>query len=103
MTRPAIGFVTGLTAEAKLLEKTGFLVAAGGGWPEGAHRAAERLIGQGAEALVSFGLAGGLEPDARPGTLLVPKAVTEGAETYLCDPALVMFLGGPNGEAILAG
>jgi adenosylhomocysteine nucleosidase len=103
MTRPAIGFVTGLTAEAKLLEKTGFLVAAGGGWPEGAHRAAERLIGQGAEALVSFGLAGGLAPDAAPGALLVPDAVVEGVERYVCDPALIAFLGGSTGDTILAG
>jgi adenosylhomocysteine nucleosidase len=103
MTLPAIGFVTGLTAEAKLLEKTGFLVAAGGGWPEGAHRAAERLIGQGAEALVSFGLAGGLGPDAAPGALLVPAAVVEGAERYFCDPALIAFLGGSTGGTILAG
>jgi adenosylhomocysteine nucleosidase len=103
MTLPAIGFVTGLTAEAKLLEKTGFLVAAGGGWPEGAHRAAERLIGQGAKALVSFGLAGGLGPDAAPGALLVPAAVVEGAARYFCDPALIAFLGGSTGETILAG
>ena len=103
MTFPAIGFVTGLTAEAKLLEKTGFLVAAGGGWPEGASHAALRLIGQGAEALVSFGLAGGLAPDALPGALLVPAAVVEGEERYPCDPALMTFLGGSNGAKILAG
>jgi adenosylhomocysteine nucleosidase len=103
MASPVIGFVTGLTAEARLLEKTGFLVAAGGGWPEGAFRAAERLIGQGAEALVSFGLAGGLGPDVAPGALLVPEAVVEGAQRYCCDPALSRFLGGPTGETILAG
>jgi adenosylhomocysteine nucleosidase len=103
MTLPAIGFVTGLTAEARLLEKTGFLAVAGGGWPEGAYRAAERLIGQGAEALVSFGLAGGLAPDAAPGALLVPAAVMEGAEHYFCDPALIAFLGGSTGETVLAG
>ncbi len=103
MKPSVIGFVTGLTAEARLLEKTGFLVAAGGGWPDGAYRAAERLIGQGAEALVSFGLAGGLAPGAAPGTLLVPHAVAEGAENYPCDRALIAFLGGPAGETILAG
>ncbi len=104
MASPVIGFVTGLTAEARLLEKTGFLVAAGGGWPDGAYRAAERLIGQGAEALISFGLAGGLAPDVAPGTLLVPQAVIEGGERYVCDPALIAFLGGAaGGEAILAG
>src|ERR1700739_853432 len=103
MTYPVIGFVTGLTAEAQLLENTGFLVAGGGGCPEGAYRAAERLIGQGAQALVSFGLAGGLGPDAVPGSVLVPRAVAEGAERYPCDPALIAFLCGSTGDPILAG
>ena len=103
MTHPVIGFVTGLTAEARLLDKSGFLVEAGGGWPDGAYRAAERLIGQGVTALVSFGLAGGLAPGMRPGRLLVPAAVVEGEERYMCDPALMTFLGGSNGAKILAG
>jgi adenosylhomocysteine nucleosidase len=103
MRSSVIGFVTGLTAEARLLEKAGFLVAAGGGWPEGAYRAAERLVGRGAEALVSFGLAGGLAPDVKPGALLVPRAVAEGAEHYPCDLALIAFLGGSTGGTILAG
>ncbi len=103
MTPPIIGFVTGLTAEAALLKKTGFLVAAGGGWPVGAYRAAESSAAQGATALVSFGLAGGLAPDSVPGALLVPDAVVEGQERYPCDPALMAFLGGSTGELILAG
>jgi adenosylhomocysteine nucleosidase len=102
-TLPVIGFVTGLTAEARLLNKSGFLVEAGGGLPDGAYRAAERLIGQGAQALVSFGLAGGLAPGMAPGRLLVPSFVVEGEERYPCDPALITFLGGSNGAKIFAG
>jgi adenosylhomocysteine nucleosidase len=103
MTPPIIGFVTGLTAEAVLLKKTGFLVAAGGGWPEGAYRAAESLVAQGATALVSFGLAGGLAPDSVPGAVLVPASVVEGQKRYKCDSALMAFLGGSTGDTILAG
>ncbi len=68
-----IGFVTGLAAEARLLPAA--LVAIGGGTPTGARHAAERLIAQGAEALVSFGLAGGLDPALPPGTIVIPRAV----------------------------
>ncbi len=68
-----IGFVTGLTAEARLLR--GRLVAVGGGMPAGARAAAERLIACGAEGLVSFGLAGGLDPALMPGTIVIPRAV----------------------------
>src|ERR1700739_245510 len=61
MTYPVIGFVTGLTAEAKLLENTGFLVAAGGGWPGGGlwgPRASDRAGGPGARQLRPRGRAG---------------------------------------------
>ena len=103
MERNAIGFVTGLAAEAKLLRGSGFLVAAGGGLPEGAARAAEDLLAQGARALVSFGLAGGLSPEVEPGTLLVPEVVLEGQRRYVCDAALITLLGGAAGGAIFAG
>ncbi|OYV40978.1 MAG: hypothetical protein B7Z80_03120 [Rhodospirillales bacterium 20-64-7] len=103
MERRKIGFVTGLKAEAALLRDAGFLVAAGGGEPAGAFAAAEALAGQGAEALVSFGLAGGLARALRPGTVLVPTLVLEGPREYPCDPALMRFLGGPSGQRLLAG
>jgi adenosylhomocysteine nucleosidase len=103
MERNKIGFVTGLAAEASLLRQSGFLVGVGGGMPDGAYRAADTLAGQGALALVSFGLAGGLRPDVKPGAVLVPPAVAEGPRTYLCDQALMEFLGGSTGQPIMAG
>lgn len=103
MASEKIGFVTGLAAEAALLRGTGFAVAAGGGTPAGAVLAAERLVAQGATALVSFGLAGGLRADLRPGAVLVPNAVIEDAGRFGCDAALMAWLGGTTGEAILAG
>ncbi len=93
-----IGFVTGLAAEAALLR--GRLVAPGDGTPAGARAAAELLVGQGAQALVSFGLAGGLRPGLAPGAVLVPSGLADGP---VCDPALMAWLGGSTGEPILAG
>lgn len=102
MNQKRIGFVTGLKAEANWLRRTRFLVEVGGGTPDGAMRAAERLIARGAEALVSFGVAGGLSPRLQPGAILVPDAVIDGAQTHICDYGLMEFLGGGTGKPIFA-
>jgi adenosylhomocysteine nucleosidase len=103
MNRERIGIVTGLTAEARWLKRAGFMVRAGGGTPHGAERAAEMLVAEGAQALISFGLAGGLKPGLKPGALLVPPAVIEGNNIYVCDYALMAFLGGSTGAIMMAG
>jgi adenosylhomocysteine nucleosidase len=97
-----IGFIVGLTAEAALLRGTGFAVGVGGGTPAGAETAAARLAGQGAEALISFGLAGGLNVSLAAGAVLVPLSVVEGAARFACDPALMTWLGGADCDALLA-
>ncbi|MBV8703468.1 MAG: hypothetical protein JO118_07120, partial [Acetobacteraceae bacterium] len=75
-----IGIVTGLAAEARIVRRLGWPVAVGGGTPAGAYAAAGGLAGQGATALVSFGLAGGLHPALNAGALLIPEAIlTDGA------------------------
>jgi adenosylhomocysteine nucleosidase len=103
MKRQMIGFVTGLAAEARLLGNTGFMVAVGGGTPEGAARAAKQLLTGGATALISFGLAGGLSRNLANGTIIIPKAVMENARTYPCDYALIERFGGATHDLILAG
>jgi adenosylhomocysteine nucleosidase len=89
-----IGIVTGLTAEARLAAGLG-MARAGGGLPAGAARAAEALVTEGATALISFGLAGGLSPELRPGTLIVPASVSTPTAIYLTDVDLTRMLGGP--------
>jgi adenosylhomocysteine nucleosidase len=79
------------------------LVEAGGGTPAGAEAAAKQLIGQGATALVSFGLAGGLDPVLRPGTVIVPSGVLSDQETLATDPSLAARFGGLTSHMILAG
>jgi adenosylhomocysteine nucleosidase len=56
--------------------------------PERAAGAAVAALAAGADALVSCGFAGGLEPRLRPGAVIVPRRVTtpEGA-SYDTDPA----------------
>ncbi|WP_298284434.1 hypothetical protein [Acidocella sp.] len=102
MERAKIGIVTGLRAEAAWLGRGGFLVRVGGGTPQGAEVAARALLKQGAQALISFGLAGGLAPGLKPGTVLIPPSVLEGRRAYPCDYQLMEYLGGSTGAPILA-
>jgi adenosylhomocysteine nucleosidase len=97
-----IGFVVGLSAEAKLLRRSSFAVGIGGGLPAGATLAAEKLVADGVSALISFGLAGGLNPGLPPGTILVPETVIDEGEFFACDPALIEWLGGANARSIMS-
>jgi adenosylhomocysteine nucleosidase len=44
-------------------------------------------------AVVSFGLAGGLDPSLSPGTMIVASGVVAGTDRFECPPALVQVLG----------
>lgn len=77
------GVVTGLRAEAKLLRGLP-LVACAGTEPETAARA---LLAAGATRLVSFGLAGGLDPALPPGTLVLATEVIADGQCWPTDPA----------------
>jgi adenosylhomocysteine nucleosidase len=70
-----VAVVTGLLAEARCLRGLKMRIACTGGSAERAHAEALRLVAGGASALVSFGLAGGLVPELRPGDLLLPETV----------------------------
>ncbi len=63
----------------------------------------ERLRACGISGLVSFGLAGGLDPALAPGALIVPRAVVLGDERWDADPALVARLGGSTGHVLVGG
>jgi adenosylhomocysteine nucleosidase len=89
------GIITGLTAEARLAAPLG-QARAGGGTPRGATLAAEYLVAQGATSLISFGVAGGLNPALPPGTIVIPAHILTASRTYTTDPALTARLGGPR-------
>jgi adenosylhomocysteine nucleosidase len=98
-----VAIVVGLVAEARLARPLGLRVAIGGGTAAGADSAAARLVRDGATALVSFGLAGGLDPALRPGAILVPRAIIVDGRMIATDPALSAALGGPTPHTILGG
>ncbi len=105
MTDPTFnaGFVTGLAAEAALLEPYDVPCRAGGGGVTGAHDAAVKLCNLGVTALISFGLAGGLDPLLAPGTILRPRGVSSAGSQFAVDPELLDAFGGANCETVLAG
>ncbi len=98
-----IGAVVGLTAEARIARRRFPLVEVGGGTPDGAEAAALRAIAKGARALVSFGLAGGLDPLLRPGATIVPETVATEGQQIDTDPDLNELLGGATPHALLGG
>jgi adenosylhomocysteine nucleosidase len=59
-------------------------------------------VAAGATALISFGLAGGLDPALPAGTLVIPEAVLEGATRTQTNPALSARFGGPTHATALA-
>jgi adenosylhomocysteine nucleosidase len=76
-------------------------VATGGGTAAGAAQAAHAL--EGVSALISFGLAGGLDPALPPGALAIPAAVLLDGEPVPTDPVLTRRFGGPTIDRLLAG
>ena len=86
------GIVTGLEFEARLARRLSDRVACSGGVPANAASAAERLISAGAEFLMSFGVAGGLAPDLKAGTLIVADRIVTADGTYPAVSALAATL-----------
>lgn len=86
-----VGIVTALAAEARVLAHRAVApdrpIRLGEGrclWlcgmgPSAAHEAAEALVREGADALAVFGVAGGLAPGLRSGTLFCPSRVIDAA------------------------
>jgi adenosylhomocysteine nucleosidase len=91
-----------MASEARIARRLGWRVAIGGGSAAGADIAARQLIESGVRALISLGLAGGLDPVLRPGTVIVPSAVIDGEEQYPTDPRLARLLGGATPHVLLA-
>ena len=100
----SVGVLVGLAAEARLAAPLGCRVAVGGGTAGGAEDAVRRLLAEGVTGLVSFGLAGGLDPALPAGTLLVPRTLLlDGHGAMQADAALCAWLGGATQGSILAG
>jgi adenosylhomocysteine nucleosidase len=91
--------VTGLRAEAAIAHRLSRRTAAGAS----VRDAAEILVAGGARSLMSFGLAGGLDPACRPGFLLVPRRVVSVSGVWPADASLMGACGGATVDAMFAG
>lgn len=88
-----LGIVCGMASEARALGRWAdselVRVGVSGARPERAESEAQRLVEAGCRLLMSWGVAGGLDPGMRPGELVVPAAVVdEGGNCWPVSPAL---------------
>lgn len=87
-----LGVVTGLAVERDCLQTlpVGDLCSSRcfGPGPKAAEKAAFALVDEGCVALLSFGIAGGLDEQLRPGHVLLAEAVvTDREQSFATDPA----------------
>lgn len=81
-----VAAVTGLDAEAQVARRAGITARPSGGVPSQTRDIAEGFLREGVELLLSFGIAGALEPSLRPGAILLPHSVTdEEGRRFLAD------------------
>lgn len=92
-----IGVITALDQEARVFARRAprflgvhdLVVKVSGPGRDQAARAAVQLLTSGCDALVSWGLAGGLKPDMAPAQLIVGSAsIVDTGETFASDEAL---------------
>lgn len=67
--------VTGLAAEASIARRAGLAAVCGGGDRSATEASIARAIAEGATALLSFGIAGALAPELRPGAVVIADRV----------------------------
>jgi len=78
--------ITGMRAEARIASAPGVSVFACGGNVGLRAAAIRHAVFTGAPAIVSFGIAGGLLPNMRPGDWIVATGVCAGGEHIAADP-----------------
>lgn len=87
MTAACVGVVAALPLEARCLDALAgdprLRLTVSGMGPVRARQAAEMLATQGATALISLGICGGLDPRLRPGHLVLPAEMVTGADERL--------------------
>lgn len=87
MTRRVL-IVTGLNREAKIAAGPGLLVVAGGGATGALRARLDAIHPESIAAVVSFGIAGALDPALRVGDVVVPDRVLSGEVAWTCSPDL---------------
>jgi hopanoid-associated phosphorylase len=94
---------TGLKAEARIAERSGGVKAViGGGRVEHLTTLLEKALGDDVRGLISFGIAGGLRPGLKPGTIVIGTSVHHSSgRVYRSDPDWSdrLFEALPNAES----
>lgn len=91
---PLLGIIAGMEAEAAALGSwrgdPRIQIAISAGRPDRAEQEAKRLADLGISALLSWGIAGGLDPQLLPGALIIADGVVEpGGRPFAFDDALI--------------
>jgi hopanoid-associated phosphorylase len=89
--RPVLA-VTGLAREARIAAGPGVITICSGGDPRRLRTLLEAVDGRALRAVISFGLAGGLDPALRPGDLVVATEVAATGRRWKSHPGLVESL-----------
>ncbi|NNM71826.1 phosphorylase [Enterovirga aerilata] len=83
---PVVLAVTGLAKEARIAAGPGILPLAGGGLRTGLERRLAAVDPSALRAVVSFGIAGALEPGLRLGDVVLATAIVDGNRRYPASP-----------------
>lgn len=107
---PRFLIITGLLSERACAEGEGLVPVCSGADTEGLRAALERTQGFALAGVVSFGIAGGLEPGLRSGDVVIGNAVVADGQRYETDPELSAILtegltaaGGKIVSGVIAG
>lgn len=79
--------VTGLSREARIVAGPGVTTVTGGGHSHLLQRTLERVIAEGADGIISIGIAGGLMPSLKTGDCVIGSEVVGSGERYVADRA----------------
>ncbi len=90
---PSLGILCGFQAEAMVARKLTPHVACSGAVEELAFQRAQALVHQGATALISFGVAGGLDPKLDSRNIIIAKEIAgHNNQRWSCDAGLISHL-----------
>src|SRR4051812_47691437 len=84
--------VTGLAKEARLAEGPGVIAVGAGGNPHWLRQLLTERGEAGCRAVVSFGIAGGLDPALAPGDIVIATGIVSDSGRIAADAALVQGL-----------
>ncbi len=104
LSKPHLIVATGLLREAQIATDSAVRAIAGGGDGNRLAREIEAALSQGASGIVSFGIAGGMAPDLRPGaTIIATHVMNVGGSRFGVDAVWLARLRALIPEATMRG